>query len=87
MKDYKTCDLLSSLLKVGEWNKAPAEALKIVVKLDEEYGGNIAIGQHPKLGFFVLHDQNYGIDLVWKEKKDELEFSSVQNSVSSEIFT
>ncbi len=69
MRDIKTSELTSHLLKVGEWNKAPALALAVVKSLEGEYGGSLSIGRHPGLGFFVLHDQNGKIDLVWKEKE------------------
>lgn len=57
------------LLTVGEWYTAPPEALKMVQALDEEYGGDIAIGQHPELGWVVLHDQGYGVAIVWRETR------------------
>lgn len=84
MIDYKTSDLLKSLVKVGDWNKAPAEAMKVARKLDEEYGGNVAVGNHPILGWFVLHDQGYGVGLVWKEKgntNESLELSSISDAI------
>mgnify|MGYP007077389706 CR=1 FL=1 len=56
------------LVKVGDWFKAPKNALRIVAELEQEYGGNIAVGNHPDIGWYVLHDQGEGVDLVWKER-------------------
>lgn len=69
-RDIKTAELKASLIKLGEWNKVPPQVLSIMKSIDEEYGGNIAIGNHPELGWFILHDQGYGIGLVWKEKEN-----------------
>ena len=73
MTEFSVKDLRTHLLKVGEWNKAPRKAWEIVQALDDEYGGDIAIGNHPLIGFFVLHNQGEGAVLVWKEKNNDLE--------------
>jgi hypothetical protein len=56
------------LLPIGNWINVPEECGKIATNISEEYGGNVGIGYHDEIGFFVLHDQGYGIGLVWKEK-------------------
>lgn len=68
--DIKTSELKRHLLKLGEWVKAPSPVLEMVKQLEDEYGGNIAIGNHPELGYFILHDQGFGIGLMWKEKNN-----------------
>jgi hypothetical protein len=73
MSEITVSDFLPYLLKLGEWYKASPQCLKIVNTLDEEYGGNIAIGIHPSEGFFILHDQGIGPGLVWKEGKNTRE--------------
>ena len=74
MKKSEICleDLLNNLCKVGDWIKAPPQAIEIVNKLEEEYGGSAAIGRHPRIGWYVLYDQGSGIDLVWSEHDVEL---------------
>ena len=81
MRKSEICleDLLSTLCKVGDWIKAPPQAIGVVNQLEEEYGGNISIGNHPEIGWFVLLDQGYGIDLVWSEY--DLELPCVQNTI------
>jgi hypothetical protein len=64
-------ELTENLLIVGDWYKAHPVALNVVKELEEEYGGNIAIGQHHELGFYVLHDQGNGPGLVWQEIKND----------------
>ena len=67
MRDIKTSELTTHLLKIGEWQKAPPHVLQNIKHLIDEYGGNTAIGHHPEFGWFILHDQGYGIGLAWKE--------------------
>ena len=57
------------LVNVGDWIKAPPPALTIVKDLEQEYGGGIAIGKHPDIGWFVLHDNggDNGKAFMWKE--------------------
>jgi hypothetical protein len=63
-------ELEEHLINVGDWYKAPSTTLEITKNLVEEYGGNIAIGKHPKMGWFVLHDQGCGAGVVWKENQE-----------------
>ncbi len=67
MRDIPISELRKFLIIIGEWHKASPQSLKIAKHLEEEYGGNISIGRHPEIGFFVLHDQYGKIDLVWSE--------------------
>jgi hypothetical protein len=60
-------ELEEHLVLIGEWRNAPSSALRLVNDLECEYGGDIAIGQHPKIGWFVLHNQGIGPGLVWQE--------------------
>lgn len=58
------------LVVVGEWNKAHPNAQQTAENLAREYGGNVGIGRHDEIGWFVLHQQ-FGpgsTGLVWKEK-------------------
>lgn len=63
-----TQTLEKHLVVVGDWIKAHPTAQKTAKTLTEEYGGNIGIGHCKEIGWFVLHDQGYGIGLIWKEK-------------------
>lgn len=60
-------ELEENLINVGEWRHAPSGALYVVREIEAEYGGNIAIGQHHQIGYYVLHDQGVGPGLVWQE--------------------
>lgn len=60
-------ELEKNLLNIGDWRQAPSGALATVREIDTEYGGNIAIGHHSKIGYYVLHDQGVGPGLVWQE--------------------
>lgn len=61
-------ELVKNLINVGDWYKAHPIALEIVKELEIKFGGNIAIGKHSEIGYFVLHDQGEGPELIWKEK-------------------
>lgn len=67
--------LEDSLLPLAEWYRAPQQALQTVEDLETEYGGNIGIGHHQWIGWYVLHNQDGsdgGLALAWKERNDEL---------------
>ena len=68
LRDTDMTEFLPHLLKVGEWIRAPKKALEIVQMVSEEYGGNVAIGNHPEKGWFVSHDQGRGPKMIWREK-------------------
>ena len=67
--------LEENLVPLAEWYRAPQAALETVASLEEEYGGNIGVGHHPWIGWYVLHSQDEeqkSIALVWKERADDL---------------
>ena len=62
-------ELEISLIQVGGWNTAPQEALKVVKRLCTQYGGDIGIGYHDKIGYYVLHNQGDESRVVWRENR------------------
>ena len=58
------------LVVVGEWNKAHRTAQQVAHDLTTEYGGNVGIGHHDEIGWYVLHQQlgPGSTALIWKEK-------------------
>lgn len=73
MRIEDSMDLLEeNLVNVGDWIKAHPTAQQTAIHLAEEYGGNIGIGYHEDIGWYVLHQQQGegSTGLVWKEKDD-----------------